>query len=209
MDKNRQLISNLRLLLLNFRMEVLADSKGMRGALKVVKAGGVIVYPSETSYGIGCDFTNKRAVERIYEIKGRPEDKRFIIIVDSLRTIGTYAAITADTRKLAHAFMPGDLTLVVQTYFGDTIAFRISSHPFAQELCRQLKRPVVSTSANINRTAPIYDIDKIRKLFEKKVDLIVDGGTLPTRPTTTIYDVSGRKVLRKGRISIDDIKQHL
>lgn len=190
-------------------MEVLADSRGLKEALRVIEKGGVIVYPTETSYGIGCDFKNKKAVKRIYEIKERPTDKKLIVIVDSLQTIGTYAKIDNITRRLAHVFMPGALTLVVPTYYSDTIAFRVSSHPFAQELCRQFKKPIVSTSANINSKIPIYDIDNIRRLFSGKVDLVVDGGDLPRRPTTTVYNVADKKVLRKGAITEDDIKKAL
>lgn len=190
-------------------MDMPADSKGLRAALRVLGEGGVIVYPSESSYGIGCDFTDKQAVERIYGIKQRRGDKQFIVLVDSLRTAGTHAQISAAARRLAHAFMPGGITLVVKAYFGGTLAFRVSSHPFAQELCRQFKKPVVSTSANISGNVPIYDIDDVRRMFKDKVELIVDGGNLPKRPLTTVYDVAHGKILRRGAISEEEIRKAL
>ncbi len=185
------------------------ESGAIKLAIKVLKQGGVIVYPTETCYGIGCDFENEEAKERIYEVKERPKEKKFIVIVDSLKTARRYFKLDEKSmlivRALVKRFMPGPLTLAVSENF----AFRISSHPFALALTRKFKKPIVSTSANLSGRQPIYEIGKILNTFCKKVDLIVDGGDLPRRKPSTVFDVRKLRAVREGEIREKEIVKFL
>lgn len=169
-------------------------------AIKTLKRGGVIVYPTETSYGLGADYTNKRAIKKIFKIKKRA-DKKLSVIVSSLFVIKKYAIIDEDAEKLVREFMPGPLTLVVKKREKGTIAFRISSNEIAFSIAKKFKKPIIATSANISGLGDNYEIKKIREIFEDKVDLIIDGGNLRKRKPSTIYDVENRKILREGPIT--------
>lgn len=149
----------------------------MKNAVAVLKAGGVVVFPTETSYGIGCDATNAEAVRRVFEIKGRPEGKGTPLIVDSFKTAERWGVFSPLAQTLAQKYWPGPLTIVVPAT-GDgrvagrdsllriapavlqdnTVALRISSHPVARELAKRLGRPLIATSANRSGEPPAYSI---------------------------------------------------
>lgn len=175
-------------------------------AVRVLKRGGVIVYPTETSYGLGADYTNKRAVKKIFKIKKRA-DKKLAVIVSSLFVIKKYALIDEDAEKLSREFMPGPLTLVVRKKEKGTLAFRISSNEIAFSISKKFKKPIIATSANISGSGDNYEIKKIKEIFEDKVDLIIDGGNLRKRKPSTIYDVENHKILRTGSVTEKMIKK--
>ena len=168
----------------------------------------MIVYPTETSYGLGADYTNKRAVKKIFKIKKR-SDKKLSVIVPSLFVIKKYVVIDKEAEKLARTFMPGPLTLIVRKREKGTIAFRISSNEIAFSIAKKFKKPIIATSANISGSGDNYEIKKIREIFEDKVDLIIDGGNLRKRKPSTIYDVENKIVLREGPITEKMIKRAL
>ncbi len=143
------------------------DPRSLNRAVEMLRQGGVVAYPTETFYGLGCLADNTEAVERIFRIKGREEDKPLPLIVadeemafEVARTGGTGAAALAP--DLAKVFWPGPLTLVLRAGRDfpkgvapqGKIALRVSSHPTAQALARNLDNPLVSTSANTSGQAP-------------------------------------------------------
>jgi len=195
----------------------------VRLATEILRSGGVIVYPTETAYGLGCDARDAKAIERIYRLKGRPSTKSLPVIVSDLKMAKKYFSIDKRADALIRKFMPGPLTLVVKARKGKfpkmlmnkgTVAFRISSHPFASAAARRCGFPITSTSANPSGTEVIYDSARIRELFTGKADLIVDVGRLKrTRKTipSTIVDISSAdiRILREGPIPFKSIANAL
>jgi L-threonylcarbamoyladenylate synthase len=185
------------------------DPEAVKAALSVLRRGGVIAYPTETAYGLGADATKKAAVKRIYRIKRRPASKLLSVIIGDLRTAKKYAVVDKRTQQIVRAFMPGPLTLVCEIRPSPLkramprteLAWRIPSHWFALELVEKYGKPITATSANISGNKPNYRIKEIEKIFGKKVDLIVDGGNLPKKAVSTIFDVKKNTIIRKGPVS--------
>lgn len=181
-------------------------------AITILKKGGTIVYPTETSYGLGCDSLNKKAISKIFKIKKRPKSKNLTYIISSLDMAKKYGILTKDDIKLVKSFMPGPLTLVVKTnnkyqkIIGKEFAFRISSSSIARNLAKKLGRPIVSTSANLSGHPDIYNIKKI----EIKPDFIIDSGKLIKRKPSTIMDLfDGINIRRQGPIYKKQIEKVL
>lgn len=186
-------------------------------AISILRAGGVVVFPTETAYGIAADATNSRAVEKVIEIKGRAREKALPLIVADRKMAEKYVSLSPIFDQLISNFWPGPLTvvspirkesilssLVVQD---NTVAVRVSSDPIAHELSARLGVPIVSTSANRAGEPACYDIDCVKKQFQTQQlqpDLYLYGGVLPKRlPSTIIKEENGQiVVLRQGEISI-------
>lgn len=183
-----------------------SNSRAIKKAIHVLKNGGVIIYPTETAYGLGVDATNVKAVKKIFEIKKRPLEKKISVIVSSLDMAKRYLRfdkskiVEKRVSLLVNKFMPGPLTLVVGKN-----AFRITANKIALSLVRKFGKPITATSANISGKPAIYEINGIKKTFEDKVDLIMDAGNLPRRRLTTVFNVDKMKILRRGEISEKDI----
>ena len=175
----------------------------------MLEKGGVVIYPSASSYGIGCDATNATAAERVREIKGRSASKGMLVLVSDLKMAKTYGIIDHYAESLCKRYMPGPLTLIVPKHgrkipdeVNKDFAFRIAVHPLAAKLVCAFGKPIVSTSANLSGNAPIYSIAEVRRQFANKVDLILDAGDLPETEPSTIVDVKNRKIIRKGQLDI-------
>ena len=162
-------------------------------AVSILKTGGIIVYPTETAYGLGCDATNKKAVRKIFVIKKRAKAKKLPVIVSSVRMAKRYAIIKKNQEKM----LKKKYTTIVFPAKRGTIALRISSSNIARSLTKGLGKPIVATSANISGSEPIYEIKKIKKLFAGKIDAIIDAGNLKKRKPTRIIDATSGKVIRK------------
>ncbi len=157
----------------------------VENALKVLKAGGTILYPTDTIWGIGCDATNARAVENIYKIKQRAESKSLIILVDSFEKIGQYVAKVPDITFDLVSGVEEPLTIVFANAKNlaknviapdKSIAIRIVKNIFCQKLIQQFEKPIVSSSANISGEAtPLY-FNKIDKEIIRQVDYVVKVG---------------------------------
>jgi L-threonylcarbamoyladenylate synthase len=187
-------------------------------AAKIIKKGGLVIYPTETCYGLGANATDNKAVNDVYRIKNRPKKKPIPIIVSDLKTIKKYGRITKKIEFLVKRFMPGPLTIITQkketipdVLNRNEIAFRISSHPIAFLLTKTADLPITATSANMSGKVPLYKIRDVIKVFNKKVDMILDCGDLEeTKPSTLIDMKNGEpKIIREGPISIDEILKKL
>lgn len=191
-------------------------------AIEVIRSGGIIVYPTETCYGLGCDAENKTAVERLFKIKARESDKPVLVIAEDMSVFLKYVQWNEVIDGLARMYWPGALTIVAtlkihsEEYLAPgvigsdhTLAFRVTSHPFAANLAHTIGSPLVSTSANISSYPNPYEIDYIVSMFsgrEVEPDLIIDAGDLVRRSPSTIVRVeaNGEKViLRQGEIVIE------
>lgn len=191
---------------------VKADQAGIREAVRVLKMGGVIAYPTETTYGLGCDPRNAKAVARIFKIKGRDTKKMVLLVAANVSQVKKVARFSPHAKRLAATFWPGPLTLVLPATEGKKdIAIRVSSDVFVHGLTSRFKFPIVSTSANRSGRTPCRSVRAIRKVFagHQAPDLIIDGGTLPKRPPSTIARIKNDgtiEVLREGAIAANSLQ---
>ncbi len=186
--------------------------------VRALEGGQVIVYPTETCYGLGCDVTNELAVQKIFQIKKRQLDKPLLVVASEMAMMLDYLDYSPQLVEISEKYWPGPLTAVVPLRPevdlpagvvgpGRTIAFRITDHPLASELSAKLGKPIVSTSANIASMDSPYDVDSVLEMFEGQgyqPDIIIDAGTLPHRSPSTVVKVSDGKleVLRQGEIVV-------
>jgi len=179
------------------------NSKAVAKAVNVLSKGGIIIYPTETVYGIGVDATNDRAVKKVIAVKKRSPTKHIIVAVSDLRMAKRYAVVTRKAEVLTKTFMPGPLTLVVETKSRPVrkIRFRIPDNKFIRSVIRKLDKPITTTSANISGSENLYKIKDIINIFDGKVDMIIDAGNIPKRKPSTVFDVLEEKVVREGPIS--------
>ena len=184
--------------------------------------GKTIVFPTETSYGLGCDATNQSAVNKIFGIKGRPDNKPLLVVVPSVEAAKKIIEWNPILEKIAKKYWPGPLTVVgeaVRPLSWDrmlakgvvsedgTVAVRVTNFPFLKSVTEKLGRPLVATSANVSSESDNYSADDVIKCFigrEAVPDLILNGGVLPKNSPTTIVRVYNDRmvILRQGEINI-------
>lgn len=188
----------------------------MSEAVDTLKDGGVIVFPTETSYGLAADATNPRAVERLLAIKKRKASQTLPLIVADMQMAKAYADLSPLLESFAKRFWPGALTIVAASRNqldrhavdrNGFIALRVSGSDVARALSKGLGKPIVSTSANRSGESDVYSIRAFRSQYataKLQPDLILDAGTLPKRkPSTIIRETGGKiEVLRQGSIKI-------
>ncbi|MBS3070499.1 threonylcarbamoyl-AMP synthase [Candidatus Micrarchaeota archaeon] len=208
-----------KILKLEHDMEKMA--KVIDQCVNVISKGGIFTFPTETSYGIGCDATNEKAIKRIYETKERSAYKPLPIIVSDERMAEEYFELNENARKLIKAFMPGPLSLVLNKKGGKLsdefwpkeigVAFRISSKEFTRLIAQEAGVPLVATSANLSGKTPIYRFDEIKSTFNGNVELMVDGGNLPPIRPSTIIDMRDKMpiVVREGPLQAQDVLHEL
>ncbi|MGD0290948.1 MAG: L-threonylcarbamoyladenylate synthase [Candidatus Binataceae bacterium] len=190
-------------------------------AIAALRAGEVIVYPTETFYGLGADAFAPAALERIFAIKGRDAAKAIALIAhDSAAAFAVAREVPQSARKLARAFWPGPLTLVMPARDGlpaaligpdGGVGVRVSSHPVARALAQGLGRAITATSANRSGAAPARTIAEARSSLQAAVKIFVEGGTLTGGAPSTIVqcDSTGWRLLRAGAIRIDEVEAAL
>jgi L-threonylcarbamoyladenylate synthase len=190
-----------------------ADDAAIAEAARVLAAGGLVAFPTETVYGLGADSTNGEAVARLYAAKGRPSFNPLIAHVPDLAAASALAEFPADAERLAQTFWPGPLTLVLRktprcivadlvTAGLDTVAVRVPNHPVARKLLARFGGPVVAPSANRSgRVSPTTAAHVLGDL-NGRLDLIVDGGSTPVGVESTIVACLDKPMLlRPGGLS--------
>jgi L-threonylcarbamoyladenylate synthase len=192
------------------------NPKIIKKVAKEILKGKVVIYPTETSYALGANALDKKAVEKIYKIKKEPTKSNILVIVSDLKTAEKYGVINKNAKKLVKKFMPGPLTLIVKRrenfpkLTNKDFVFRISSNKIAHLLAKEAKVPITATSANIHGKPSIYSSKEVKKEFNGKVDIILDASDLKKVKPSTIIDVKGRiKLIREGPISFKKIKEFL
>jgi len=181
-------------------------------AAEVIQAGGVIVYPTDTLYGIGADALNPSATERVHIAKQRRYRKPLLVIVPDVDSVSPLCReITPAARALMEAFWPGPLTLVLPashriprevTQETGTVGIRLPSSSLCIRLLRLAGRPIVSTSANVSGEVPLHSMDDIESALRPYVDLLLDAGPLRESEPSTVVDVTAEvpRLLREGAI---------
>jgi L-threonylcarbamoyladenylate synthase len=198
-----------------------AGASAAERAARVLATGGLVAFPTETVYGLGADATNGEAIARLYEAKGRPTFNPLIAHVADLAGARTLAHFNADAEKLAAAFWPGPLTLVLPKFPScavselataglDTIAVRSPSHGVARAILAALRGPVVAPSANRSGHLSPTTAAHVRADLEGRIDLIVDGGPTPMGLESTIVACLGEPtLLRPGALARSEIERRV
>lgn len=189
-------------------------------AAGALRSGGVIVYPTETLYGIGALLSNEAGIKRIFEIKGRPSGKPFPILVGDMNMLEETVELNEAARKLAGKFLPGALTMILRgktrlpnevTSGGDKVAVRISGHSFVIKLFEIIEEPLISTSANVSGGENLTDFEDIRRVFEGEVELIVNSGKISASKGSTIVDMTEYppRIIREGDLKKEVITEFM
>jgi len=177
----------------------------------IVLNGGVIAYPTEAVYGLGCDTDNDTAIQKLLAVKQRPWQKGLILVASDFQQLLAYvdeSQLTAEQLEFAFSKWPGPFTFVmpikaqVSKYLCgefDSIAVRVSAHAGVQALCRALNKPLVSTSANLAGEDPALTAAEILADFTGKIDALVLGELGEQRQPSTIIDARSGKILRNGQ----------
>lgn len=189
--------------------------------IEVLSNGGIVIFPTETVYGIGTNAYCEKSVEKIYEIKERPEEKPLSILVSNVNEISKYAIINNSMEEqIIKNFMPGPITIILEkrpevfnyiTSGKNTIGIRIPDNKIILKILEALKLPIVAPSANISGHPSGIELNEILPDFENKVDICIDGGKSELSESSTIVQVVDNeiKVLRQGKILKQDIENIL
>jgi len=188
-------------------------------AVQALAQGRLVAFPTETVYGLGADSTSDAAVARVYEAKGRPVFNPLIAHVPGLAEAEALVVMPESARKLARAFWPGPLTLVLKRRDNcpvsllasaglDTLAVRVPDHPVAQRLLRAAGRPLVAPSANPSGQLSPTTAAHVREVLGDKVQVILDGGPCRVGVESTVVDLSGDRpaLLRPGGVTSEAIE---
>ena len=180
----------------------------IRRVCEVLEKGGLIAYPTDTFYGIGCDLYNKKGIQLIYRLKNRPLKKPFSFICDSLKEISRYAKVSNFAYKTMKRLLPGPYTFVLEgtrlvpkimLTNRKTVGIRVPDNEICLSIVRSFGRPIISTSAKQN------DPEVIKEIYAPYIDLVVDGGPLYPEPSSVISLIGDKpEVIRvgKGDVSI-------
>lgn len=189
--------------------EVEKSREELQEAGEVLRKGGLVAFPTETVYGLGCSASEPKAVERLREIKNRPEGKPFTLHLHSPEQIGEFVKSIPDKAKnLIQRFVPGPLTLVLEGKDGGTVGVRVPDHSTARELIRCAGVPVFAPSANRSGSSPPLTAEDVVKEFkEDEIDILIDGGRTLYGKASTVVRVTEEEweVLREGALPKENI----
>ena len=186
----------------------------IRRAVETLRGGGIVIYPTDTVYGMGCDLFNKKGIERIYEIQRRDRKQPLSFICADLKDISRYARVSDDAYKIMKRLLPGPYTFVLEASRlvpkiilpkRQTTGIRIPDNRICQALVAEMGSPVISTSVKDGGGELLSDPRMIDELFGKRVDMIIDGGIIAAAPSSVVSLLpEGIEVIRagKGNVSV-------
>lgn len=186
------------------------DSEIINGTVEMLKNGNIIVYPTDTIYGIGCDILNKKAIQTIQTIKNRKKQKPLSIICSDLKDISRWANVSNMQYKILKKYLPGPYTFILtassdapkilQDEKRKTIGIRIPDNKVCLDIVSQLGNPIVTTSVNLAGDVNYINPNDIKKDWYGKVDLVLDAGELSNDPSTIISLVDENiEIIRQGK----------
>ena len=175
---------------------------------EVLDHGGLIAYPTDTFYGIGCDLFNKKGIQLIYKLKKRPLKQPFSIICDSLKEISRYAQVTNYAYKTMKRLLPGPYTFILEgtklvpkimLTKRKTVGIRVPDNNICLAIVRTLGRPIISTSAKLDDPYSIHEV------YASSIQMVIDGGVLYPNPSSVISLINDEpEVIRKGKGDISN-----
>jgi L-threonylcarbamoyladenylate synthase len=193
--------------------------KSIEKAVKIIKSGGVVIYPTETLYGLGANALDNRAVRKVFEIKGRDFRKPVSIAFSNLRDAKKYVKFDSISLKLAKKFLPGPLTLILPlkkklpkslTQEKNEIGIRIPNNKTALEIIKRSGVPLTATSANLSGGKDPITAKEAIKQIGKKVDLVLDAGKCKYRKGSTVVKIiDGIEIIREGVIGTRKIMDNI
>ncbi|MCS6768344.1 MAG: L-threonylcarbamoyladenylate synthase [Candidatus Nitrosocaldus sp.] len=193
------------------------DEQGIARAAAVVRDGGVVAYPTDTVYGLGCDPYNDDAVEKVFRIKGREEGKAMPLLCSSVEDAVRIAYMDERALRLAGHFWPGALTIVARLkdvrisgkiIKDGKVGVRVPRHDHARRLISLCGGVLVGTSANPSGVSPAIDAGQVISML-KGLDAVLDCGAAQIGRASTVYDVDEGKVIREGAIAREEIERCL
>ncbi len=193
------------------------DPAAIEEAARIIRAGGLVAFPTETVYGLGADGLNEAAVRRIFAAKGRSESKGLILHLCDRAQAGEVAELSPLAERLMAAFFPGPLTLVlpalpvvpaVTTGGGATVAVRLPDHPVARALILAVGRPLAAPSANPSGAPPPRTGAEVMAGLQGRFDLLLDAGPTPLGTPSTLLDLTQDppRILRLGAVPVEAIE---
>lgn len=183
----------------------------IRQAVEILKRGGVIAYPTDSSYALGCAIGNKDAMEAIRKIRRVGDDHNFTLVCKDLSELSIYAKVDNEIYRLLKRFTPGPYTFILgatrevprrlQHAKRKTIGLRVPDFPIVDALLAELNEPIMSSTLILpGQQLPMNDAEEIRERLEHEIDMVIDGGPCDLEPTTVIDLVHGfPRVLRSGK----------
>jgi tRNA threonylcarbamoyl adenosine modification protein (Sua5/YciO/YrdC/YwlC family) len=186
----------------------------IKKAVKILKLGGVIVYPTDTCYGLGADVTNPEAVKKIYKIKKRIESKPLSMIVKDLKMIENKMELDTNKKKIIKKYLPGEVTFIVLNLDYDyikqnTLGIRIPEYNITKKISDTFNSPYTTTSANISGQSVCYSVEEVIDQFKNirnQPELFLDAGTLEKNVPSTVVDIINwpPRILRQGKVEITE-----
>ncbi len=167
----------------------------IRRVVEIMKGGGIIAYPTDTYYGIGCDIMNKKAIQRIYQLKQRSKNQPFSFICSGLKNISHYAKVSNYAYKTMKRLLPGPYTFILEgsklvpkimLTNRKTAGIRVPDNTTCLSLVKELENPIISTSATMPDGSIIDNPSLLHDFFQGWIDAVIDGGPVPGKPFTLI-----------------------
>jgi tRNA threonylcarbamoyl adenosine modification protein (Sua5/YciO/YrdC/YwlC family) len=181
----------------------------IRKAANILRQGGIIIYPTDTVYGLGCDLSNKKGIEKIYELKKRNRKQPLSFVCSDLRHISEYAMVTDYAYKTMKRLLPGAYTFILEASRlvpkiilpkRSTTGIRVPDNQICLALVKELGQPIISTSVKTEQGETLGDPSVIKEYFGRMVDLIVDGGIIMPQPSSVISLVDDNiEIIRIGK----------
>ena len=175
----------------------------------ILDQGGLVIYPTDTFYGIGCDLFNKKSIKRIYQIKRRPIAKPFSFICADLKAISLYAQVSNYAYRIMKRLLPGPYTFILEgtrlvpklmLTRRRTVGIRVPNNKICLDIVKALGRPIISTSVHIDDPSVIHNI------YSSSVEIVIDGGVISYEPSTVVSLINdGPEVIRQGKGEINFI----
>ena len=176
--------------------------------VEILKKGGIVIYPTDTYYGMGCDIMNKKAIEKIYQLKQRNKSIPFSFICSGLKNISDYAKVSNYAYKTMKRLLPGPYTFILEgsrlvpkimLTKRKTAGIRVPDNPICLALVNELENPLLTTSATMPDGTIFHDASLIHDFFGNRVDAVVDGSIVPGQPSSVISLIDDiPEVIRKG-----------
>jgi tRNA threonylcarbamoyl adenosine modification protein (Sua5/YciO/YrdC/YwlC family) len=194
-------------------------SKRMLDAtLKALSDGELIIYPTDTIYGIGCDMKNNKAIEKLNKLKNRPSNKPFSFICNNLSEASHFARISNSAHNVIKRFLPGPYTFVLPAGSGipkrmmsaeHTVGIRIPNNQITLEIAKLFGSPIVTTSVNVSGEFPICAVGDLPPEFTSAVAVIIDGGAIEYEPSTVINFTEDVPVVEREGKGMEEIRPFL
>jgi len=185
------------------------QKRAIKKAVEVLTQGGIIVYPTDTSYGLGCDLHNKRAIEKVYQIKQMDRKKPLSFMCNDFKELSQYAHVNNTAYRMMKRMFPGPYTFILPatnlvprmlTTRQKTVGIRIPDNFVCQALVNELRHPIITTSIELEKGQVINDPEEIQVKLKNKIDLLLDSGAMLSEMSSIVdFTEDQPKIIRRGK----------